>query len=135
MSDINFSFNGLNEIIEEFKEAEKRVPDLSEKVLKKGMNKAKKLSKEKTPYRDKSKKHIRDSYKILPIEYESNGMNIKMTNKSPKFHLIEKGHRIVTRSGVEKGFAAGVHMVERSMEEMEEEFPKQVEKMVKKILK
>ncbi|MCD3211110.1 HK97 gp10 family phage protein [Clostridium botulinum C/D] len=135
MSDINFSFNGLTEIMEEFKEAEKRVPDLSEKVLKKGMSKTKKLSKEKTPYYDKGKTHIKDSYKILPIEYESNGMNIKMTNTAPHFHLIEKGHRIVTRSGVEKGFKPGIHMVERSMEEMEEEFPKQVEKMVKKILK
>ncbi|MCD3206775.1 HK97 gp10 family phage protein [Clostridium botulinum C] len=135
MSDVNFSLNGLNEIMEEFRQAEKRVPDLSEKILKKGMNKVKKLSKEKTPYRNKSKKHIRDSYKILPIEYESNGMNIKMTNKSPKFHLIEKGHRLVTKTGREIGFVPGQHMVERSMAEMEEEFPKQVEKMIKKILK
>lgn len=135
MSDINFNFNGLSELMEEFKEAEKRVPDLSEKALKKGMNKVKKLSKEKTPYYDKGRKHIKNSYKVFPIEYESNGMNIKMTNKAPHFHLIEKGHRLVTKTGREIGFVPGQHMVERSMAEMEEEFPKQIEKMIKKILR
>lgn len=134
MSDVEFKFDGLDEIMEELKEAERKVPDVSEKVLKKSMNKVRKLSKEKTPV-GKSKKHIKDKYKVLPIEFESDGMNIKMTNTSPTFHLIEKGHRIVTKSGVEKGWYEGKHMVERSMEEMEEEFPKILEKEIKKILK
>ncbi|AAO36623.1 hypothetical protein CTC_02127 [Clostridium tetani E88] len=132
---VDFKFDGLEETMNELKEAEKRVPELSEKALKKGMNKTKKLSKEKTSYNDKGKKHIRNSYKVLPIEYERNGMNIKMTNTAPHFHLEEKGHRIVTPGGIEKGWYEGKHMVERSMEEMEEEFPKMLEKMVKKILR
>ena len=97
---VDLNFNGLNELMEQLKKAETKVPELGEKVLKKGMNKVKKLSKEKTPYREKSKKHIRDSYKILPIEHESNGMNIKMTNKSPHFHLVERGHKLDRKSVV-----------------------------------
>ncbi|AWZ50025.1 hypothetical protein C3495_14370 (plasmid) [Clostridiaceae bacterium 14S0207] len=134
MSDIEFKFNGLDEIMEEFKEAERKVPDVSEKVLKKGMNKARKLSKEKHNGKT-GRKHINSSYKILPIEFESDGMNIKMTNTRPNFHLVERGHRLVTKNGKEIGFVQGKHMVERSMEEMEEEFPKMLKKEIKKILK
>lgn len=135
MSDVEFKFEGMQEIMEELKKAEQRVPDVSEQVLKKGINKVRKLSKDKTPFYNKGKKHIKNSYKTLPIEYESNGMNIKMTNTAPHFHLIERGHRIVTPGGKEKGWYEGKHMVERSMEEMQMEFPKIVEKEIKKILK
>ncbi|NEZ47964.1 HK97 gp10 family phage protein [Clostridium niameyense] len=135
MSDVEFQFNGLDELMEEIKEAERKVPDISEKVLKKGMNKVRKLSKEKHINGKKGKKHINSSYKILPVEYESGGLNVKMTNTCPHFHLVERGHRLVTKSGKEIGFVQGKHMVERSMEEMGEEFPKMLEKEIKKILK
>lgn len=136
MDSFDIEFKGLNELMEDFKKAEEKVPYLGEKVLKKGMNKCKKLSKEKTPISKHGKKHLKDSYKVLKVEYTRDGMNIKMTNKSPHFHLVEKGHRIVSPyTGEEKGFVPGAYMVKRSMAEMETIFPKQVERMVKKILK
>lgn len=135
MSDVEFKFNGLDELMEDFKSAEGKVPDLSEKVLTKGIRKVRKLSKEKHITGETGRKHINSSYKILPVNYESDSIDIKMTNTCPHFHLVERGHRLVTKGGEEIGFVQGKHMVERSMEEMEEEFPKMLEKMVKKILR
>ena len=135
MNDVDIKFEGLESLMEDLKKAEEKVPYVSQEILIKGMRKCKSLSKQKTPVTNGDHKHLKDKYKVLDVEYNHDGMSIKMTNKSQIFHLIERGHRIVTKSGVEKGWYEGKHMVERSVMEMEEIFPKIARRHIKKILK
>ena len=135
MSDIDFDIKGIEEFQEKLEKIKKGIPDGEEQLLKKAGNKLRKKSKDRTPLGN-SEKHLKDSYRLRPIEYESdNGMNIKMTNTSPKFHLVEHGHRKVTKSGKELGFVPGKHMVETSFKELEEELPGDIDKWMDKLLK
>ena len=135
MSDVDFEIKGIEEFQQKLEKIKKSIPDGEEQLLKKAGNKLRKKSKDRTPV-GKSNKHLKDGYKLSNIEYESgNGMNIKMTNTSPHFHLIEKGHRKVTKSGKELGFVPGKHMVETSFKELEEELPRYIDKWMDKLLK
>ena len=46
--------------------------------------------------------------------------------------LVERGHRIVDKDGKEHGFKPGIHMVEKSTNEYEEEMPEDVKKWLDK---
>ncbi|MHB9945617.1 hypothetical protein CF095_09495 [Clostridium botulinum] len=91
--------------------------------------------KDKTPYRPQDEKHIKDSYKLSPVKIEGDTKVVEMFNTESNFHLIERGHKRVTKSGKEIGFVPGVHMIERSVDELEGEFPKEVEKFIDEQLK
>lgn len=134
MSDVDFEIKGIEEFQQKLDKIKKSIPDGEEKLLKKAGNKLRKKSKDKTPV-GKSHKHLKDGYKLSKIEYESNGMSIKMTNTSQHFHLVERGHRKVTKSGKEVGFVQGKHMVETSFQELEEELPGDIDKWMDKLLK
>ncbi|MGL5245778.1 MAG: HK97 gp10 family phage protein [Sarcina sp.] len=133
---IEFEFKNLDKIMEKFREAEKKVPDLGDQILIKNMRRIKRLSVASTPYYDKGKVHIRKKYKIFPLEYEGKTKIIKMTNQAPHFHLIEKGHQMVKpRSKQNYGYKPGIFMVERAIEGSEGLFYKELNRMVNKILK
>jgi hypothetical protein len=51
---------------------------------------------------------------------------ILVKNYSPHAHLIEDGHRIVNKSGEEKGFKEGKHVLEKAMNEFGETLMEQM---------
>lgn len=134
MADMEFSFDGLDDLQGKLDEMRKKFPQEEETLLKKAGNKLRRKSKEKTPV-GKGKKHLKDSYKLSKVNYEKDEMNITMTNTSPHFHLVEKGHRQVTKDGREIGYIEGKHMVETSMSELEMELPLELNKWLDKILR
>ncbi|WP_158644436.1 HK97 gp10 family phage protein [Clostridium ihumii] len=134
MSDINFKIEGIEDFESRLNQISRKVPDGQEKILRKAGNNLKKKCKEKTPT-GKSSKHIKDQYKLSGISYDRDGMEIKLYNESSKLHLIEKGHKMVTKSGKEVGFVPGVKMVERSFKEVEQELPILIDGWMNKMLK
>lgn len=134
MSDVEFEIKGLKEFQEKLERLQNEIPDGEEKLLKKAGNELKKNSKNLTPV-GTSDKHLKDKYKLSKINYEKDGMDIKMGNTSPKFHLVENGHKMVTKSGNVVGFVPGQHMVERSFKQLEEELPQKIDAWLDKLLK
>ncbi len=67
----------------------------------------------------------------------SNQLTVRVYPSSkiaPHFHLIEKGHRIVTKSGEEKGFVDGKHIFDNAGKEVEREYDKILNKEFDKAL-
>lgn len=127
MSDIDFK--GLTEFEEKLKEVEKKAPNRVEEKLDELGKDLKKRSKEKTDQETEKKTgKLRKSYKLFPSERTPDGWEKTMTNTAPHFHLVEKGHRQMTKDGEEIGFVEGKHMVERAMSEMEEVMPGELDK-------
>lgn len=66
-------------------------------------------------------------------EFEGN-LSIRTYSTAPHAHLIEKGHRIVTPSGKEKGFKSGYHVFEKAADDFEKEFVEDTEKFVLELI-
>ncbi|WP_407312052.1 HK97 gp10 family phage protein [Desulfosporosinus sp. SB140] len=118
-NDFEITFHGLEQLQARLNEVRARYPYKEEEILLKLGATLKASSKEKTPL-GKHKKHLRNQYKLSKVQYDRDGSFITMTNTSPHFHLVEKGHQIVGKNGQEHGFAQGIHMVETSMIELEQ---------------
>lgn len=66
-------------------------------------------------------------------KYDGNDC-VRAFNSSPHGHLIENGHRMVTKDGREVGFVQGKHIVKKSSEDFKDEFAKDVEDFAENIL-
>ncbi|MCS4471100.1 HK97 gp10 family phage protein [Clostridium botulinum] len=126
---------GFGELIQDINSVCNVLPYAEDELLEKSGRKLRKYCKDRTPYREQDKKHIRNSYKLSPVKRSGNTNFIEMTNTAPHFHLIERGHRQISKSGEEIGFVEGIHMVERGTEEFDAQFPTEVEKMIDNMLK
>jgi hypothetical protein len=125
--DFEIKFSGLEGLQTKLEEVRARYPYKEEDILLKLGATLKIIAKDKTPL-GKDKKHVRNQYKLSKVNYEKDGTNITMTNKSPLFHLLENGHKIVrggrlVKGGTEIGSAPGLHMVEKSMIELDTTIP------------
>ncbi|WLR52462.1 HK97 gp10 family phage protein [Bacillus tianshenii] len=58
---------------------------------------------------------------------ENKEIVVRVYNSAPHAHLIEDGHRQVTKDGREVGFVRGKHVLEKSMKEFED---REIEKML-----
>jgi len=120
-------FEGINNFQAKLEEVRAKFPFKEEEILLKLGATLKTSAKDKTPT-GKDKKHLINQYKLSKVNYEKDGSNIIMTNKSPLFHLIENGHKIVKggkldKGGTEIGFVEGKHMVEKAMIELDQVLP------------
>lgn len=60
---------------------------------------------------------------------------VEVRNTAPHAHLIEDGHRIVTKNGEEKGFKQGVHMLKTAAEKMDKNFKLKLDAWLDKVLR
>ena len=92
--------------------------------------KARKLVKKKTG--NYHKKFKRGKVFVDP----SGDITVRVLNTSPHAHLIEHGHRQVTKDGREVGFTRGKKVVEKGMQEFEakREDIKEISKALDKLL-
>ena len=127
-------FDGINQFQEKLEAVRAKYPYKEEKILLKLGAKLKASAKSKTPT-GTNKKHVKNQYKLSKVNYLKDGTNITMTNTSPLFHLLEKGHVIKNeKNGQSLGFAPGKHMVETAMIELEQTLPATVEAWLDEIL-
>ena len=121
--DFEIKFSGLEGLQTKLEEVRAKYPYKEEEILLKLGATLKASAKDKTPT-GPSKKHLRNQYKLSKVNYDKDGTNITMTNTSPLFHLVEKGHIIKNKKGGPTlGFAPGKHMVETAMMELDQTIP------------
>ena len=107
------------------KESRKFLKDEGNKLRKKTLNKAKSLANKKSGNYYKGIKRG----KVYHFKDKKNN-SVRVYGGSPHAHLIEYGHRKVTKDGKEVGYVEGKHVFEKSKNEFESEFNKDCEKFI-----
>jgi hypothetical protein len=133
--DFEVKFTGLDELQIRLEEVRTKYPFREEEILLKLGKTLKTMAIARTPT-GKHKKHLKSKYKLSSVYYGQGGASsISLTNTSPLFHLVEKGHVVKNKSGGPTlGFAPGVHMLENSMLEMDNVVPALVETWLDSVL-
>ena len=118
MGDFDVKIEGVEEFQEKLKTVEEKAPD---RIIDELDEEGKKLRKQAMNNTKKGKTgNLRKGYKLLPVEKIKGGYQKGMTNTAPHFHLVEKGHRKVSKSGKELGWTEGKFYLDRTVKEMEE---------------
>lgn len=128
----DFRIKGLEEFQEKLKLVEKKAPD---RILDKLDEEGKKLriaARNNTP---KVTGNLRKGYKLLPVEKIQGGYQKGLTNTSPHFHLVERGHRKVSQNGKEIGFVPGKFYLEKTVKQEEEPMMDELENWLDELFK
>lgn len=113
----DFKLEGLEEFQEKLKLIEKKAPD---RIIEKLDEEGKKLRKAARANTPKKTGKLRKGYKLLPVEKIKGGYRKGITNTTPYFGLVERGHRRVSKTGKELGWTEGKFYLEKTMKEQEE---------------
>ena len=93
------------------------------------------VARAKSAVKKKTGKYFKSIKKGKLYVYGGNGaLSIRVYSSAPHSHLIEKGHRIVTPGGVEKGFKPGLHIFENAQKNFENEFYNDIQKLIDDVL-
>ena len=124
---------GVDEFLKEMTEiASKNYPKQVKKMLQKSGNKLRKkiVEKARTKVKKKTGNYIKGFKRGKVYKYNGNEDAVRVYNSAPHAHLIEYGHRMVTKSGKEVGFVKGYHVLDGIKEEFSEEFAKDIDEML-----
>ena len=137
MSRGGLDITGLDTMQKKLNYISTRYPYESEILLTKMGNKFRNPVKNKTPSSGyESKRKLMKSYRVSKVQGAGKDLYVKFRSTSPHFHLVERGHRIVDKSGRDTGKRVqGKFMVEQTALEYQKAFPKEVEKMVDNLLR
>ena len=129
-------FEGLNELSDKLKTVTDKYPWKAEEELTKLGKNLKKGAASRTPDSKIKHKHkLKRSYKLSDVKYSRYGTSyITLKNTSPHFHLVEKGHNMVTKDGKIIGYVPGVHMLEDAVTELDNRMPAELDKWADKLL-
>ena len=111
------------------KESKKFLRKEGTKLRKKTLSKAKSLTNKKTGNYYKGIKRG----KIYHYRDKKNN-SIRVYGGSPHAHLIEYGHRQVSKNGVESGFVEGKHVFEKAKNEFQSEYNKDCEQFLNEVV-
>ncbi|AHM56407.1 hypothetical protein EAL2_c11090 [Peptoclostridium acidaminophilum DSM 3953] len=133
MATTEFRIDGLDEFEKSLlRTVKKKAPKELEKELQRVGEKLLARAKERTPIGErqtkKSKKLI-NKWKLGKVKRRGDEFYIELKNVAHHAHLIENGH--MTKNG---GFVEGIHMLEISAKELEEELPKHLRGMLDRIM-
>ena len=134
---MGLEIQGLDTLEQKLNYISNRYPYESEVLLTKMGNKFRSSVKKKTPDSGyESKRKLMKSYRVSKVQGAGKDLYVEFRSTSPHFHLVERGHRIVNKKGRDTGKRVqGKFMVEQTVLEYQKAFPKEVEKMVDKLLK
>ena len=137
MSRNGFEVSGLDTMKKKLNYISTRYPYESEVLLTNMGNKFRASVKRRTPDSGlQSKRKLMKSYRVSKVQGAGKDLYVEFRSTSPHFHLVERGHKIVDKNGRDTGKrVAGKHMVEQTALEYQKAFPKEVERMVDKLLK
>lgn len=154
---LNFSFDGVDELISDFKRLTKAYPDKAGKLLR---SEASKLVKEvvrnvkrrTTPDKENKESIARIiNYRVSQVQGFNEKQFVEISAKSPHFHLVEHGHEIIMpashgikgkegvsvpnkNAGQNVGFVQGKHMMADAVKVYERELPNALSDMVDALL-
>ena len=124
---------GVDEFLKEMTEiASKNYPKQVKRMLQKSGNKLRRkvVIKAKGMVKTKTGNYIKGFKRGKVYKYAGDEDAVRVYNAAPHAHLIEYGHRMVTKSGKEVGFVKGYHVLDGIKEDFEEEFNKDIEDML-----
>ena len=117
--------------------ANDKLPKESKKFLRKEGTKLKKktLSKAKALTNKKTGNYYKGIKRGKVYHYRDKKNNsIRVYGGSPHAHLIEYGHRQVSKNGVETGFVEGKHVFEKAKNEFQSEYNKDCEQFLNEVV-
>jgi hypothetical protein len=140
---------GLEELQDSFEKVIRQFPDDAGNELRKLGLQIKKdaisNTKARTASNPKHKQSLLRNYGVSQVRGTYLDQEVDITTSSPHFHLVEDGHEQVmpykimghpySRGGEHVGRVQGFDMLKDAIEKNEDEMPKNMEKMVDKILK
>lgn len=138
MSDEGFNFRDLTKYEQDMLSmSHKILPREVKKFIRKEGTQLKKITVKNA--RSKVKKKTGNYFKSIKkgrayIYSGNGGVAIRVYSNVPHAHLIEKGHRIVTPGGTEKGFKPGYHIFDNSRAEFENKFYEDIETLIDDVI-
>ena len=141
MSDIEISVSGLDEVVKGLQDLAKKYPDRAAKCLEKDAKQFRKDVVNKVKGFAKLPEHSGKSLRKISGYYQSpvtgwgTDLHIDVGARVPHFHLVERGHQLVSHHGRNIGYVQGYGFMEEAIEEHGEQFPEIAEKMMDDILK
>ena len=117
--------------------ANDKLPKESKKFLRKEGTKLKKktLSKAKALTNKKTGNYYKGIKRGKVYHYRDKKNNsIRVYGGSPHAHLIEYGHRQVSKNGKETGFVEGKHVFEKAKNEFQSEYNKDCEQFLNEVV-
>lgn len=131
---MSVEIEGLNEFTEEMINiCSKEYPKQVKKMLQKSGNKLRRkiVAKAKGLVKTKTGNYIKGFKRGKVYKYAGDEDAVRVYNSAPHAHLIEYGHRKVTRGKrKEVGFVKGYHVLDGIKEEFSEEFAKDIDEML-----
>lgn len=130
---MSVKIEGLNEFTKEMLDiCSKEYPKQVKRMLQKSGNKLRRkvVGKAKGMVKTKTGNYIKGFKRGRVYKYGGDEDAVRVYNSAPHAHLIEYGHRMVTKSGKEVGFAKGYHVLDGIKEEFSEEFAKDIDEML-----
>lgn len=137
MSREEFDLTELFELTDEMLHlAEVKMPKQTRRFLQLEGNKLRRLviSNAKKLTKERKGKYLEGIKRGKVYKYGGDITSVRVYGSSPHAHLIEYGHRQVTKSGKEVGFVKGKRVFERSRIEFEDRFQQDCQKFVDKML-
>lgn len=141
MSKRNFEVTELTEFAKNFiDKCSKDYPKEVKRFLRAEGNKLKRKIKQEaelafgTEHMDEDKKYRNRWKRGNPYKFNVDEDAVRVYNSSPHAHLLEYGHRMVTKSGKEVGFVRGNPITEKESKKFENKFTKDIEKFVDELL-
>jgi hypothetical protein len=123
MSDFDLDFSQLDEWNRNLESIERDFPRESKQMLQRVGNKAKSIvSKKAKELVKKDTGRYHKSIKRGKVWDAAGGLNIRVYSTDEKKFLIENGHRIVDKNGVEHGFQPGTKVFEKSERDVSDNF-------------
>nr|DAS40378.1 MAG TPA: putative tail component [Caudoviricetes sp.] len=130
---MSVKIEGLNEFTKEMLDiCSKEYPKQVKRMLQKSGNKLRRkvVGKAKGMVKTKTGNYIKGFKRGRVYKYGGDEDAVRVYNSAPHAHLIEYGHRMVTKSGKEVGFVKGYHVLDGIKGEFSEEFSKDIDEML-----
>lgn len=116
MGDPGFEIKGLEEFQKKIKTIERKAPDRILRELDKQGNKLRREMRKNTPER---KRNLVKGYRVTKSEKAGKGYQKGLYNQAPHHHLVNNGHKKVTRGGRVIGWTPGLFYVELTVSQQE----------------
>lgn len=137
MAEVEIDLRELDAFIKELDNLQKLFPKQARQLIMKIGSKARTIvvKKAKQFVKKKSGNYLKSIKRGKPWEDKGTGeYKIRVYTRAPHGHLIEKGHRIVSKDGKEHGFKEGYFVFDKAAKDIDKQWDEIVRKEFDKIM-
>jgi hypothetical protein len=140
MDDFDIEMGAIDTFMKELDDLQKHFPREAKRLMLRSgtkaraivLKKAKQLVKKRTGNYFRSIKRGK-----VWVDGSTHEYKVRVYSRSPHAHLLEYGHRIVDKNGVERGFKEGYHVYQKATREIDDQWTeivaKEFDKMMSKL--